>query len=87
MNTVPKLAPGRYMKSNAVLHILYQIYQKPDIAELVEKNCLIHKGEFGEYFSIDDLRSVDPEFYKNFLHNEIVTHIILSEEEKLKSWI
>jgi hypothetical protein len=87
MNNVSKLKPGKYMKSYAVLHMLYQIYQKPDLAETIEKVCPIHKGEFGEYFSIEDLKSVDPEFYKNFLHNEIVTHIILSEEEKLKAWI
>ena len=87
MNNSLKLAPGNYMKSSAVLHMLYQIYQKPDFAEIVEKECSIHKGEFGEYFSIEDLRSVDPEFFKNFLDGEIVTHVILSEEEKMKTWI
>jgi hypothetical protein len=87
MNTVPKLAPGNYMKSNALLHALYQIYRKPDLAETVEKNCPIHIGEFGQYFSTVDLKSImDPAFFKN-LECEIVTHMILSEEEKMKTWI
>lgn len=87
MNNSLKLAPGNYMKSSAVLHILYQIYQKPTLAETVEKVCPIHTGEFGQYFSTDDLKSViDPVFFKD-LQCEVVTHMILTEEEKMKTWI
>jgi hypothetical protein len=79
--TISSLAPGRYMKVDKVNEFI-QKYNSQSLPSILRLDT--HQGEFDLYYSVKDLKGiVDNEFFRN-MECDVVTHLILSEEDKLK---
>jgi hypothetical protein len=76
------LQPGNYMKANRVIETLNHRFCKSTLASIIEKVCIKHEGEFGEYYNTRDLKSlIEPSLFRE-LECEVTTHMILSESDK-----
>ena len=72
------LKPGCYMKTTSVLRFL-SIYP---IQYMEVNNLQKHIGEYDVYFSTSDLKSIMTEKVYKEMECEVITHMILSEEDK-----
>lgn len=73
-----KLKPGSYMKTTSVLQFL----SKLPIQQMEANNLNKHEGKHNIYFSTSDLKSIISKSIFKEMECEVITHIILSEEDK-----
>jgi hypothetical protein len=80
-----QLLPGNYMKVNSVMNFFcHDGNIKAALARIIKEVCPIHEGEFDIYYNTKDLKSIIvPDLFRE-LECQVITHMILNEEEKSK---
>ena len=84
MKTSKKLPAGQYMKVDAVQSYFQSVNLKSTLV-VITVVCPMHEGEYGLYYDTADLKNViEPSLFRE-LECDVITHIIPSKVEYLKS--